>query len=423
MTGERLNDPKPRREAPLAGVRIIDLTVAIAGPVATQLLADLGADVIRIEPPFPRPLHVDIAPARSDAAGAPSYNRIVSYNDLQRGKRAITLDLARPAGRDLLLRLVETSDVVVENMSPRVLPSLGLAYAELRAHRPDIILVSMPAFGATGPLRDRVSYGPGIDAMSGLSHLTGYPDRGPMQPANYYCDYNAGALAAFATIAALRHRARTGGGQHVECAMLEGELQCVGEALMDYAMNNRTRHRAGNAHPTMSPHGVYPAAADDRWLAIACETDAQWRSLCDVMREPALAARYADVVSRVRARDLVDAAVSVWTSTQDDAVATAAALQAVGVPAAAVNRISDLFDEPQLRARSYLRSASHPEAEAMPFTRPAFAFTSLPQTSSRPAPKYGEHNTEILRNLLGLTEEEIATLAADRVIAHEPPSR
>ena len=405
---------------PLAGLRVVDLTVAIAGPVATQLLADLGAEVIRIEPPFARPLHVDIAPV---VEGAPdrAYNRIVSYNDLQRGKRAITLDLGKPPGRDALLRLVAISDIVVENMSPRVLPSLGLGYDDLRFVKRDIVLVSMPAFGADGPLRDRVSYGPGIDAMSGLAHLTGYPDRGPMQPANYYCDYNAGMLAAIATLAALRHRARSGEGQHVELSMLEGELQVIGEALLDYTMNGRIQTRSGNEHPSMSPHGVYRCGGEDRWLAIACESDAQWQSLCDLIgrRDLTHDARYADVVSRVRHRAEIDTIVSEWTAARDPNEA-ATQLQGAGVPAAATQTIRDLSTDPQLQSRDYIRYASHPEAGSTPHVRPAF---SPSPTSDRPAPLYGQDNGYVLRNLLGMSEAEVAVLTTLGIIADAPPQR
>lgn len=405
---------------PLTGLRIIDLTVAIAGPVATWLLADLGAEVIRVEPPFPRPLHVDVAPLAPGAADRP-YNRIVNYNDLHRGKLAMTLDISKRAGRDVLLRLASASDAVVENMSPRVLPSLELGYAEFRAAKPDIVMVSMPAFGATGPLRDRVSYGPGIDAMSGLAHLTGYPDRGPMQPANYYCDYNAGALGAFATIAALRHRDRTGEGQRVELAMLEGELQVVGEALLDYTMNGRVQHRTGNAHPSMSPHGVYACTGDDRWIAIACEDDAQWQRLCTIFGREELAAdpRYADVVSRIHHRTQVDEIVAAWTRTRDVHEA-ASELQAVGVAAGAAQLVSELLTDPQLRDREYISVAHHPEAGDAPYARAAFTLSKTPTHAERHAPLYGQDIDYVLRDLLGLSVAEVMALEDAHVTSRQP---
>ena len=405
---------------PFAGLRIIDLTVAIAGPVATSLLADLGAEVVRIEPPFPRPLHVDIAPLRDGAVDRP-YNRLVSYNDLHRAKRSLTLDLSKPEGRAVLLRLAGASDVVVENMSPRVLPSLGLDFDRLRAENPDIVLVSMPAFGSTGPLRDRVSYGPGIDALSGLAHLTGYPDRAPMQPANYYCDYNAGALAAFATMAAIRHRDRTGEGQHVELAMLDGELQVVGEVLLDYTMNARVRRRTGNAHPSMSPHGVYECAGDDRWIAIACENDAQWRQLCAAIGRDELASddRFADVVSRVQNRAQLDQIITAWTRTRDVHAATLE-LQAAGVPAGAAQLVSELLEDQQLRSRDYVTIVSHPEAGETAYARPAFTLSKSDTHTERHAPLYGQDIDYVLRELLGFSEVEVRALEDAHVTARQP---
>jgi benzylsuccinate CoA-transferase BbsF subunit len=405
---------------PLSGLRVIDLTVAIAGPVATSLLADLGAEVIRIEPPFPRPLHVDILPP---IQGAPdrAYNRILSYNDLHRAKRALALDLSKTAGRDVLLRLASVSDVVVENMSPRVLPSLGLGYTELRAAKHDIVLASMPAFGATGPLRDRVSFGPGIDAMSSLAHLTGYPDRGPMQPANYYCDYNAGALAALAVIAAIRHRDRTGEGQHIELAMLEGELQVVGEPLLDYAMNGRVQHRRGNEHPSMAPHGVYPSAGADRWIAIACENDAQWQRLCQAIgrHELALAPRFTDVISRVRHRDELDEIVSAWTRQYAPDFA-ADTLQNGGVPAGAVQLVTELLGDVQFRSRNYAAIVLHPEAGDTIYSRPAFTLSKTPTPAERHAPLYGQDIDYVLGELLGMSANDVAGLEAAGVTARQP---
>jgi benzylsuccinate CoA-transferase BbsF subunit len=405
---------------PLEGLRIIDLTVAIAGPVATSLLSDLGVEVIRVEPPFARPLHVDIAPLMPGAADRP-YNRIVSYNDLNRGKLAVTLDISRREGRDVMLRLAAVSDAVIENMSPRVLPSLGLGYEDFRTVKPDIVLVSMPAFGATGPLRDRVSYGPGIDAMSGLAHLTGYADRRPMQPANYYCDYNAGVLAAFATVAALRHRDRTGAGQHVELAMLEGELQTVGEALLDDTMNGRVQQRTGNAHPSMSPHGVYPCAGDDRWIAIACEDDVAWQRLCEVMGQGDLAAHpgFTDVVSRIHHRDEVDAVVAAWTRTRD-AHEAARELQAAGVAASAAQLVSELLADPQLRDREYITIVRHPEAGDTPYARAAFTLSKTPAHTGRPAPLYGQDIDYVLGDVLGLSAAEIRALEDAHVTSRQP---
>ena len=409
---------------PLEGLRVIDLTVAVAGPVAAHLLGDLGAEVIRVEPPFARPIaHMDVSPPVGEGNGH-AYNRIVSYNDLQRSKLGMTLDLSKPAGRDVLLRLAAGSDVVIENMAPRVLPQLGIAFEDLRAANPRIVLVSMPAFGLDGPWRDRVSYGPGIDAMSGLSWLTGYADRGPMNASLYYCDYNAGGLAALATIAALRHRDALGEGVHVELAMLDGELQLVADALLDVQMNARVPVRRGNEHPAMAPHGVYPCAGDDRWIAIACEDDVQWQALCGVLGRADLSHddRFADVVSRVHHRHELDAIVSEWTLKRD-AQAAASDLVSVGIAASAVQDMADVLADPGFAERGLVQWTHHPEAGAMPHTRAAFTLERTPYAIERPAPLYGEHIDYVLRELLKMSEEEVRALEADGTTRREPPAR
>lgn len=401
---------------PLEGTRIIDLTVAVAGPVATALLGDLGTEVIRVEPPWPRSIkHLEVTRPRPGAADLP-YNRIVSYNDLHRSKRALTLDLSTAAGRDVLLRLVRQSDAVVENMSPRVLPALGLSYEEMCAHNGSVVLVSMPAFGS-GPLRDRVAYGPGIDAMSGLSYLTGYADRGPMNPANYYADYNTALLAAFATTAAIIAKRRTGRGRHVEVAMLEGELQVVADGLMDYATNGRVQTRSGNAHATMAPHGVFRCAGEDRWLAIACEDDAQWRTLCGLMGKPEFAddERFADVVSRVRHRTMADAELSAWTAALD-AHEASERLQRAGIPAGAARTVGELFDDPLLRERRFIRFVEHPQAGPFPHARAAFMLSKTP-AEERHAPLYAEDATYVLKGLLGMSDHDVEQLVEEGVTA------
>jgi len=409
---------------PLEGIRVVDITVAVAGPIATQVLGDMGAEVIKIEAPFARPTtYLAVAPPVEGAPDRP-YNRLARFLDLNRSKLGMTLDLTKERGREVFLKLVAQSDVVIENMSPRVLPNLRLEYPVLREANERIILVRMPAFGTWGPLRDRGSYGPGIDAMSGLSWLTGYDDGPPMKPGNYYCDQNAGLLAAFATLAALRHRQRTGRGQEVELSMLEGELQLVGEALVDYTMNGRVQHRTGNAHPMMSPHGVYPCRGSDQWVAVAVETDEQWAALCRLMGRPELARdeRFADVVSRVRERRELDRLVADWTRTLDKHEAQRR-LQEAGIPAGAALTSGDLFRDPQLAHRDYFQTVRHPEAGAGPHGRAAWTLSGTPSPLERHTPLFGEHNTYVLRDLLGLSDEEIASLEEERVISAQPIER
>ena len=259
---------------PLAGIRVLDMTVAVAGPVATLLLGALGAEVVRIETPWGRPRNPTSAIAAPADGPEEPWNREPRLNELANSKRSVALNLATAAGREVFLNLVDVSDVVVENYSPRVMGNFELGWEVLHARNPRLIHVRMPAFGMSGPWRDRISYGPGIDAMSGLSWLTGYRDGPPLKPGNFYCDQNAGLHAAAATIAALRARDRDGVGQTVELAMLEGELQLVGDALVAAQLTGREPARIGNEHTSWAPHGVYRARSSeddpDAWIAVAC---------------------------------------------------------------------------------------------------------------------------------------------------------
>ncbi|HEY7295869.1 MAG TPA: CoA transferase [Dehalococcoidia bacterium] len=436
---------------PLAGIRVLDFTNAVAGPTATSILGDFGADVIKIEGPETRnPKPPGAAPLKPGAADEP-YNRVTHFNDLNRSKRSVVLDLRRAEGQVLFLELAKVSDAVVENFSPRVMANLGLDYPDLCRVRPDIILVSMPAFGKSGPYRDRISYGPGIDAMSGLSHLTGYEDGPPSKPGNFYCDQNAAQLAALSLLAAVRHRHRTGEGQYVECAMIEGELQVVAEALLDAQMNGRVQTRTGNRHPWLAPHGVYPAgdrtqgpgsggeendridqgtsgstqqvASDDDWIAIAVQTDAQFAALCHELGQPELASdpRFAGALARHANQDALDAIIAAWTRGQQKH-ALQRRLQAVGVPAGAVLNVRELLEDEHVQARDLFQTVTYPDL-ARPFPHTRVAFKLRGRHASRidtPAPRFGGANHAVLHDLLGLSEQRLAALAADRITAETP---
>ncbi len=448
---------------PLAGIRVLDFTNAVAGPTATSILGDFGADVIKIEGPDTRsPNPPGAAPLKPGAPDEP-YNRVMHFNDLNRSKRSLVLDLRRVEGRALFLELAQVSDAVVENFSPRVMANLGLDYPDLCRVRPDIILVSMPAFGKSGPYKDRISYGPGIDAMSGLSHLTGYEDGPPSKPGNFYCDQNAAQLAALSLLAAVRHRRRTGEGQYVECAMIEGELQIVAEALLDVQLNGRVQTRTGNRHPWQAPHGVYPvgnreqgignrvggADQDGRsapdaaqpsqtpnsslrqahsepggsWIAIAVETDAQFAALCRELGRPELAAdpRFADALSRHANQHALDAIVSAWTAGQEKH-ALQRRLQAAGVPAGAVLNVRELLEDEHVQFRDVFQRLEYPDL-ARPFPHTRVAFKLRGRHASRidtPAPCFGGANRAVLGGLLGLADETLAALYAGGITSEVP---
>ncbi len=406
---------------PLEGIRVLDFTTAVAGPIAGFILGDMGAEVIKIEAPNGR--HMQAPADRPPIEGAPDrpWNRLGLMNELNRSKLGFVVDVACAEGRDLFRLLAAQCDIVIENFAPRVMANLGIDYPDLAELKPDIILVSMPAFGKSGPYRARVSYGPGIDAMSGLSHLTGYAGGPPSKPGNFYCDQNAGLLAAFAALSALWHKRRTGEGQHVELAMIEGEMQLVSEALMDYSLNGRVQSRMGNRHPTMAPHGVYPCEGEDRWVAIACRDDDDFAELCETIGRPGLAAdaRYHDVVSRKRNEDALDAEIAAWTRTLGHR-RVQELLQDAGVPAGAALDVAEMFDDPQMRARGLFEVVHHPELGDSPHTRVAWKLRGTPAPVTVPAPRFGQDNDYVLRDLLGFGDDDIAALRANGVVADEP---
>ena len=404
----------------LAGIRVLELTTAVAGPVAAHILGDMGAEVIKIEQPSARSATVTAPPPREGAPDRP-YNRIPTFNELNRSKRHLPLDLGRPEGKAILLRLAAISDVVIENFSPRVVGNLGVDYAVVREVNPSIIYVSMPAFGKTGPYATLASYGPGIDAMSGLSHLTGYPDRGPGKPANYFCDQNSALLAVFSTLAALRHLRLTGEGQYIENSMLDGELQAVAPALMDASLNGRAQTRTGNRHAWMAPHGVYRCAGEDEWVAIAVTDDERWRALCRVIERDDLAgdSALAELAGRVERHDELDAAIEAWTATREPREVERL-LQAAGVAAGAVLDIAQATDDPQLLHRETLVSVEHPEMGTIRHTRTAWRSRRGNHGVASPAPLFGDAIDHALGGLLALSEAEVARLLDEGVVARSP---
>ncbi len=408
----RRSGPKP-----LAGLRVIDFTNAVAGPIAAFILADLGAEVIKVEAPTSRPKVAAGTAPLLEGADVPSYNRIMTFNELNHGKRSFVLDVSKPEGKQLFLELVAKSDGLVQNFAPRVMGNLGIDWETLRGVNPRLVMASMPAFGLSGPMRDRIAYGPGVDAMSGLSHLTGYSDGPPMKPGNFFCDQQAGVLTAFAVCSALRNAERTGEGQHIELAMIEGEFQVLGDAYIDFAMNGRERRRCGNDHAGMEPHGMFRCEGEDAWVAIAVENDEQWGRLADIIGRPELAALGLD--ERKSRRDAVRAAVGEWSTAMTDYEAQGI-LQGAGVPAAAVLNPLQLLSDPHVLAYEGFQYVGTPGVGGTPYPRVAFRLSDTATPVSGPAPGFGEANDYVLQTVLGKDPGRIAELRASGVIADEP---
>jgi len=409
---------------PLSGIRVLDLTTAVAGPVAALLLGALGAEVLRIETPWARPSRPASAlPYRREGADEP-WNREPRLNELANSKRSVALNLTNEDGREIFLGLVERSDVVLENYSPRVMGNFGLEWDVLSQRNPQIIYVAMPAFGKSGPWRDRISYGPGIDAMSGLSWLTGYVDGSPLKPGNFYCDQNAGLSAALTTVAALMALCRAGG-QTVELAMLEGELQLIGDAMVGQQLSRREPTRIGNDHSSAAPHGVYPAQPvlddPDSWIALACRDDAEWDGLLEVWQDEFISGdrRFGTGLRRWRHRAELDELLRAWTS-EHDPFELADRLQDAGVPASPVMGARTLLRDEQVMARQSVGGLEHPQIGLSPAPQAAFRLSQTPSPPKNAAPLFAADTVSVMREILGYSEERIAGLiesgaASDRL--------
>ncbi len=403
------------RKLPLAGVRVVDLTMMWAGPYATRILAEMGAEVIKVESPSAWDNIRTLIPQ----PGAPDpWNSSYYFNEYNRDKKSLTLDLAQPRGRELAIELVKRSDVVIENYRADVLDNLDLSYEVLKAAREDIILVSMAGFGKTGAERDHVGFGPIIEQMGGATSLTGYGDDGvPYKTGLSYGDPVGGLAAAGAVALALIHRRRTGKGSFIDLAQREAMALMNGEAFVAASLRGQEPVHHGNRSPRYAPQGVYRCQGAEQWLAISVRTDAEWRALAAIAGAGELASL--DNEARRSFHDEIDARIEAWAQTQDPQAAMEA-LQAVGVPAGRVLNTEDIHDDPHLGARGFWVALPHPRMEAWRQPSSAWRFVEANPHLRRHAPLFGEHNREILVGLLGLPEAELEALASSGIIGDAP---
>ena len=411
-------DPEPGPGA-LRGVRVLDLTWVLAGPYATKILADHGADVIKVESRHrPDPTRFSRSMHLTAGEGPPDPDRSGYFNNYNRNKRGIVLNLRRPEGLALLARLVPHCDVVVENFSAGLLERWGMGFEALRALRPDVILVRMAGMGQTGPWRDRVTYADTLAAAAGITAETGPRDGDPVGVAFGLGDMVAAVHAVAGTLAALGHRDRTGEGREIDLSQLEAMASHTGTALLEAEAGVDSLSYDGNRHPRVAPHGAFPCAGDDRWCAIAVATDGEWRSLCGAMGKPDLAndVRFADLAGRKANEDELDAVLAEWTRGRTPNEA-AEALQAAGVAAAPVEDGRDLVDgDDHLRARGFYVALEHPAAGLVLHEGVAVRLSSTPGGVLRPAPRLGEHTAEVFAELLGMSHAEVAELTAAGVL-------
>jgi len=420
--------PRDTADGPLTGVRVLDLTRVWAGPLAARILADLGADVIRVEAPWGRgPEGVDTSSVMAtryypdNDPGERHWNRIGFENKYALNKRSVALDLTHPGAREALETLIAGADVLIENYSPRVMPQLGLGEDRLQELNPALIYVTMPGYGRSGPDADRVAYGPMIDGHAGLSSLMGYEGSQGWKGGVAWPDPVAGIHAAGAAIAALlaRRADPDGRGLTVELSQLEATVHMVGDAVVAAQLSGRNPEPPGNRHPCFAPQGVYRTAGEDRWLALSVTDDAAWAGLCREVGLPAELWALTAAGRRARAAE-IDELLAAWAAPLD-ATAAAARLQAVGVAAAPVADAPQVLADPHLAARGFFVSVTHPEAGTHPWPRLPVVLSATPATMRRPAPLLGQHNHEVLTTLAGIDEPTLAQLIAEGATADRPP--
>lgn len=394
-----------------------------AGPLAGKLLADLGAEVIKVESSsHPDALRVFARGNYPDQIpGVRPWNRSGMINDRNRNKLGITLDLRQRRGRELFLGLVRVSDVVIENFSTRVMASWGLDYPALRAVNSRVILASLYSQGSFGPESTFVSYGSTLEQLGGLAFLTGYADSLPGVLGLQLPDAMGGGLMVGLVLSALRARNRDGVGMHIDLSQRENVTLAIGEQLLDFGMNGRNPERRGNEDPVMAPHGCYPARGTDKWVTIAVENDDQWTALCKAMSQPELALdpRFVDSKGRRRFRPELDATVSSWTRRQSALEATQI-LQDHRVPAGPVYDAQGLREDPHLLARAFWDTVHDTDAGQHIYAGHPVRFGGERPATVRPAPTLGQDSDDVLRRLLGLTEAELDELNSLGITGTEP---
>jgi crotonobetainyl-CoA:carnitine CoA-transferase CaiB-like acyl-CoA transferase len=429
-----------RQPFDLAGVRVLEFSVAWAGPMAGRWLGEFGADVIKIEHPTSRGLALSAGmkadpnwrrgqlpdPTLRNAVfpdndpGEHWWNRLGYFNKINRTKRSLCLDLKAPGGREVFDELVRRSDVVLNNYSPRGVRSLGIDHETLRAVNPTIVTVDLSGFGATGPEFDQVSWGPILEGSSGMAHATGYADSGPYKQGLAFPDAVGGLHGTMAILAALWERDLTGRAVHVDVSQLETYLQFGGELVLTTSLTGAAPPRHGNRADDLAPQGVYPCAGDDRWLAVSVTDDDCWHRFVATtgiagLDDPA----YATVTGRLAAHDELDRLIGAWTAGRD-ARSTMVLLQEAGVPAGMAMSNEDLVGDPHLADRNFFVSVD--QADAGPLTFPGFPYHAAGWTPTvRATPPLGGHNDEIL-TWLGYGPDAIAALRESGTISDEPPA-
>jgi len=398
---------------PLQGVRVADFGQIIAIPHTAQMLAWLGAEVILIE--TEQRLTTRIWPPFAEAE--PGVNRSGGFNLVNSSKMSCTLNLREPEGMALARRIISVSDVVLENYSSGAMERMGLGYEAVREIRPDVVYLSLGAFGRTGPMKDLVGFHSVINLFSGLASVTGHKGSHPRIMGGLFPDAFSGSYCMLALLEALHHRAKTGEGQYIEVAMTEALATILPEAVMEYTLDGTEPERVGNNHKDKCPHNVFRCQGDENWVAISVENDAQFQALAQTANNPGWAKdpRFATAEARLQHRDELDRLVQQWTQELQvwDVVES---LQGAKVPAGPVLDSAQVLADPHMVERGFVRSPDHPEVGPRPMGGFAWGVDGGPIGEPRGAPLLGEHNRKVLQDLLQVPDDEFERLTASGVI-------
>jgi len=419
---------------PLEGVKIIDHGVVYTGTAATTMLADMGAEVIRVEsigrfPSMTRGFQARPTPGLEaypgyvdNQLGDRPWDRWFQLHGMNRNKLGITLELNRPEGAEVYKRLVRRSDAIIENFSQGTMERLGLGYDVLKEVKTDIIMVSASGLGTEGPYKGYSTFGSNLDAVSGMMALRGYPgtDFTMRDPNPVWSDNVAAGTVTFAALTALHYRRNTGKGQFIDLAQAETFLPHMGEAVLDYTMNGRIGEAIGNRDPANAPQGCYRCRGEDRWVALSVTSDREWRAFCGVLGNPTWTkdSTFADARGRWVNQDEMDRYIEKWTLARDryDVMHL---LQDAGVAAGPVLGAADEFAEPHLNERGFFEEVTHREAGTHRYPGMFFRYSKTPASIRIPPPCLGEHNDYVFGEILGMSREEIARLEEMKVIGTE----
>jgi crotonobetainyl-CoA:carnitine CoA-transferase CaiB-like acyl-CoA transferase len=406
-------------EFALKGLRIIDHTIAWAGPQGTLLLADMGAEVIKVE----SCTHPDVMRGGGSVFGRgnPKFWEMGPwFLQLNRNKLDITIDLSKPEGKALYLKLVTISDAIIDNFTPRVMSNLGLSYEELKKVKSDIVVVHLPGYGSTGSYKDAPAYGDCINAFSGLDNITGYPDKPNMRPGIAYGDPTSGFAAAFGLLSALHYRQRTGKGQVIDVSHFEATSKAM-VGLLDYAINRRIQQPMGNKDARFAPQGCYPCKGDDKWVVITIASERDWLEFIKILNNPEWAydSRFATSANRKEYHEELDKLIGAWTC-QHNNYEIMRLLQEVRIAAAPVLESGELIKDPHFEARGFYETSIHAYTGTKLLPGTAYKMSRTAGGTRWSAPLFGEHNDYIFKDLLRLSDAEIAELTQKGVIGTEP---